>query len=222
MTTTSLQRQKQALLRTFPLKLPVLFLVISFGLLSGCSSQPPKSTHKNVCKLFDYDDIWYDAAAKSEKKWGVPKYILLAFVHQESRFKEDAQPKRDYFLGFIPLPRRSSAYGYSQAQDPAWADYMKHTGRLFASRSNVNDTMDFIGWYNYMSHKKLGISRKDAYRLYLAYHEGRGGYARKTYLKKPWLIKVAKKVARQAETYKKQLWRCESNFKCTAPWPFCR
>jgi hypothetical protein len=37
----------------------------------------------------------------------------------------------------------------------------------------------------------LGISRRDAYRQYLAYHEGQGGYKHRTYEKKPWLIKVS-------------------------------
>ncbi len=68
--------------------------------------------------------------------------------------------------------------------------------------------MDFIGWYNYLSYKKLGISRWDAYRLYLAYHEGRGGYARGTWKHKPHVRRYARQVANLAWRYRKQMKRC--------------
>ncbi|MBN2866350.1 MAG: transglycosylase SLT domain-containing protein [Thiotrichales bacterium] len=183
-------------------------LSLAMILLAGCSSNPPKHTYDNVCKIYQYDDDWLDAARASEKRWGVPSYILMAFVHQESRFKHNAQPERPYFLGVIPLPRKSSAYGYAQAQDPAWYDYQKATGRWSARRTDVDDALDFIGWYNYTTHKQLGISKKDTYSLYLAYHEGRGGFKRKTYENKAWLKKVAAKVAKRAEVYRAQQRKC--------------
>jgi hypothetical protein len=40
-------------------------------------------------------------------------------------------------------------------------------------------------------------------------HEGHGGYKRKTYNGKPWLIKVAKKVDKRAGKYGAQLKGCE-------------
>lgn len=185
-----------------------MWLLTLLALLAGCSSNPPQKTHNNLCSIYNHDDDWYYAAKKSEKRWGVPSYVLMAFVHQESRFTHDAQPPRPYFLGLIPLPRSSSAYGFAQAQDPAWYDYQKATGRWGARRTNVDDSLDFIGWYNYQSHKRLGISRKDPYNLYLAYHEGQGGYSRRTYEKKPWLKKVAQKVNDRARVYRSQAQRC--------------
>lgn len=211
--------------------------VLLLSLLSGCSGNPPKETHDNICAIYDYDDDWEDAAKDAAEEWGIPEYILMAFVHQESRFKSDAQPARPYFLGIIPLPRSSSAYGYSQAQDPAWYDYQKATGNWSARRSNIEDAVDFIGWYNYQSYKRNGISRRDAYNLYLAYHEGHGGYKRKTYRNKSWLKKVASKVKKRAQKYKNQLKKCgkyqapkprpsapkksSPEGTCNAPWPFC-
>lgn len=200
---------------------------IFFGLslailqLSACSSNPPKETHKNVCSIYNYDDDWHDAAQDAYKRWGTPPYVLMAFVHQESRFKHNALPPREYALGFLPLPRKSSAYGYAQAQDPAWYDYQKATGNWRARRTNIADALDFIGWYNYRSHQRLGLSRKDTYSLYLAYHEGQGGFERKTYNSKPWLKKVAKKVRRRANLYRTQYESCKSQFQCKGFWPFC-
>ena len=112
--------------------------------------------------------------------------------HQESRFVDDAQPERDWFLGFIPLPRRSSAYGYAQAQDPVWGEYLEQTSRFSADRDDFADAIDFIGWYTDGSQKRLKLSKWDAYGQYLAYHEGRGGYSRGSYKKKPWHQNIKK------------------------------
>lgn len=225
---------------------PALIFFALIG-LAGCSSNPPKETHDNICYIYDHDSDWEEAAHDSAKKWGTPEYILMAFIHQESRFTHDAQPPREYALGLIPLPRSSSAYGYCQAQDPAWYDYQKATGNWSARRTDIEDSLDFIGWYNYQSYKRNGISRNDPYNLYLAYHEGQGGYSRKTYQNKTWLKKVAYKVTKRSMLYKKQLQVCgklavttpapkpqkaepvvqnrtqqaKSRGECNAPWPYC-
>lgn len=183
-------------------------LGLALTLLGGCASNPPAASHDNVCKVYQHDSNWLKAARASEKRWGIPSYIQMAFVHQESRFKHNAQPPRPYFLGVVPLPRKSSAYGYAQAQDPAWYDYQKATGRWSARRTNIHDALDFVGWYNYETHKQLGVARTDTYSLYLAYHEGRGGFKRKTYQNKTWLKNVATKVAKRAEVYRVQQRRC--------------
>ena len=59
-----------------------------------------------------------------QKKWGAPVPVPIAMMYQESSFKHDALPPRYYFLGFIPWGRVSSAYGYAQAKDETWADYV--------------------------------------------------------------------------------------------------
>jgi hypothetical protein len=43
----------------------------------------------------------------------------------------------------------------------------------------------------------------------LNYHEGWGGYKRKTYLKKDWLVKVSAKVKQRSLRYAQQLKTCE-------------
>ncbi|PHS14962.1 MAG: hypothetical protein COA86_14970 [Kangiella sp.] len=184
-------------------------LSITVMLLSSCATYKPSNTG-DICHIFAGEVDWYEAARESQHDWGTPIYVLMAIMHQESHFVADAQPDRDWLLGFIPLPRKSSAYGYAQAQDPAWNDYMKQTGSWGADRDDFEDAIDFIGWYTDGSHKRLKISKWDTYAQYLAYHEGRGGYSRKTYNKKPWLIGVAKKVARRAVTYNNQLKTCQN------------
>lgn len=184
-------------------------IITSVLLFSGCATYTPARTN-DICDIFLGETDWYEAARDSQHQWGTPIYVMMAIMHQESRFVADAQPERDWFLGFIPLPRKSSAYGYAQAQDPAWSDYMKQTGSYGADRDDFDDAIDFIGWYTDGSQKRLKLSKWDAYGQYLAYHEGRGGYARRTYNKKPWLKKVATKVKKRSARYNMQLKTCKS------------
>ena len=88
----------------------------------------------------------------------------------------------------------------------------------------MEDALDFVGWYNHKTWRELGVDRADAYRLYLAYHEGRGGYRRGTWKGKPEVQRYAKRVSETASAYRSQLARCEERFRCDSwyqVWPFC-
>ena len=176
--------------------------------LAACSSAPPGDI-SDSCEIFREKDDWYDDAKDSYERWGVPIHVQLAIIHQESRFKHDAKTELEYFLWLIPTGRRSSAYGYAQVKDETWNWYMESTDNRGADRDDFADAVDFIGWYGRLSYDMLNISKWDAYNQYLAYHEGHGGYKRKTYNQKPWLIQVAKKVDKLAKSYHTQLSRCE-------------
>lgn len=192
----------------FRLTVVLFFLVLT----AACTTSPPKNT-SNVCEIFKEKKGWYKDAAKARKKWGSPIHTTMAIIHQESRFVADAKPPRRKILGFIPGPRKSSAYGYPQAKDETWESYERSTGNYGDDRDDFADAVMFIGWYNDQSNRRNKIPKYDTRKLYLAYHEGQGGYERKTYSKKPWLGKVAKKVASQGWRYKKQLDVCEKELK---------
>ena len=134
--------------------------------------------------------------------------VSMAFMHQESRFIAPAKPPRKKIFRVIPGPRPSDSYGYSQAKESTWDWYQRSTGNYGADRDDFGDAIDFIGWYNNVSHKELGISKQDAFRSYLAYHEGHGGYRKQSYRSKDWLIDVARKVDRHAQQYNSQLQGC--------------
>ncbi len=175
---------------------------------SGCATYRPTNVN-NICTIFRGEKAWYEAARDANKKWGTPIWIMMAIIHQESRFIHDAQPPRNWFL-FIPLPRRSSAYGYPQAQDASWKEYTKKSGNGGATRDDFEDAIDFVGWYTHTTQRTLGVSKWDAYNQYLAYHEGRGGYQRGSWKSKGWLKQVAKKVKRKSATYNAQMKRCKT------------
>jgi len=195
------------------------FLIVSLLFTDGCVKQPPQNMD-NSCAIFKEKSDWYEATNDSFKKWGVPIHVQLAIIHQESRFTAQAKAPKDYLLWFIPWGRKSSAYGYAQVKDSTWDWYIEKTGNWRASRDDFEDAVDFIGWYGNYTYKTLGVSKWDAYKQYLAYHEGHGGFKRKTYLKKPWLIKVAKKVKKRASMYHTQLQRCKDELKRSSFWPF--
>ena len=94
---------------------PFLMLLLPL-VLFGCASTPPKN-QANLCAIFYEKDDWYPATLAAQKKWGTPIAVQMAIIHQESRFQSNVKPPRDWFLGVVPLPRSSSAYGYGQAQD---------------------------------------------------------------------------------------------------------
>lgn len=195
-----------------PIQPKVLASALFIATLSGCATPPPENP-ENVCHIFEEHRDWYHAAADARERWGVPIHVPMAMMYQESSFKHNALPPRDYLLGFIPWGRVSSAYGYSQAKTMTWEDYQRETGNSWASRDDFEDAIDFMGWFISKTYKINGVSKWDAYGQYLNYHEGWGGYQRKSYLKKPWLVKVSRVVKRRSMTYAAQLNKCEEDLK---------
>lgn len=177
--------------------------------LSGCSSlaQPPRQA-LNLCAVFAEKDAWRKPAARSESRWGIPVPVLMATMFHESSYRADARPPRRYYLGFIPGGRLSSAYGYAQAKDEVWDEYVERQNRWFASRSDFADAIDFIGWYHEGSSRALGIRPDDVRNLYFAYNEGRGGFARNSYLAKPRLLSYTDKVVATEARYRQQYAAC--------------
>ena len=181
-----------------------LLLVVLF-LVAACSSIP-KNT-QNSCAIFEERYLWYKHAKASYKKWGAPIHLQLAFVKKESDFNWLAKPPRRKLFKVIPFKRPSSSFGYSQAVIGTWEQYKKETNNPLATRARFKDSVDFIGWYINKTSKILKISKKDAFRQYLAYHEGWGAY--KNYKDNQRVIILAEKVKKYADKYKSQLQKCQ-------------
>ena len=181
------------------------FLILLILFISGCSSIP-KNTYDS-CSIFNERYLWYKYAKKTEKKWGTPIHIQLAIIKMESDFDWLAKPARKKIFKIIPFKRPSSSFGYSQAVKGTWEQYKNETGNTLATRTRFKDSVDFIGWYTDKSNSILKISMKDAFRQYIAYHEGWGAY--KNYRNNQKVIKLAKKVKNQSDKYKLQLKKCE-------------
>jgi hypothetical protein len=187
-----------------------LAIFVCLGLiLAACGHEKPPSTVVDACRMQTERPKWFAAMRRTEAKYGVPVAVQLATIARESSFVANAQPTKrvgsSIFARDVP---RSSAYGYAQALDGTWDDYRRATGRRGADRDDFADASDFIGWYMNEASRVNGLAPHDAYNQYLAYHEGKAGFARGTYHKKPWLPPVARDVQAWALRYEQQLASC--------------
>lgn len=184
----------------------ILLLAIALA-LAGCASRPPAETH-DACLLLEDNRSWWRALQRTESRWGITPGVQLAILKRESSFNARARPARQRLLGIIPGARPSTAYGYAQALDTTWEWYQRDTGNRRARRTDFADAVDFVGWYARKSRELSNIALDDPYNLYLAYHEGHGGYNRASYRGKDWLLRAAREVERDARQYDAQLAGC--------------
>ena len=189
----------------FLIKKSLILFIIFF--LSACSSIPKNTA--NSCSIFNERYLWYKHAKKTEKKWGTPIYLQLAIIKMESSFDWLAKPPRQKLFKIVPYKRPSSSFGYSQAVKGTWKQYKDETGNKYATRARFKDSVDFIGWYTSKTEKILKISKEDAFKQYIAYHEGWGNY--KNYKNNKKVINLANRVEKQSNIYKKQLFDCKNS-----------
>jgi len=179
--------------------------------LASCGGRGNFAAPRNLddaCAILRERPQYMRAMVATERRWGIPVHVQMAAIYQESKFIGNARTPYSFVLGVIPMGRQSTAYGYSQALNGTWEDYQDSAGGRRARRDDIGDATDFMGWYMDESSRKLGISKTDAEAQYLAYHEGRTGYASQSYLDKPWLVEVAAKVGARSEMYREQLAYC--------------
>ena len=178
--------------------------------LAGCVASRPADI-ADICRIFEERRGWYKAAVNTEERWGIPVPVSMAFIYQESGFRARAKPGRKKILWVFPGPRLSTAYGYAQALDSTWQDYMDQSGNWDARRDSFADAIDFVGWYNAMSVRMNQIPSTDAANLYYAYHEGNAGFARQSHTGKPWLLDTGSKVRENARRFQVQYDRCQAD-----------
>jgi hypothetical protein len=188
-----------------PLRALVLMLFVS---ACGARYDAPPRNLDDACSIVSQRPTYLKDMQRTERRWDVPVSVQMATIYQESKFDGDARTPFRYALGIIPMGRQSSAYGYSQALDGTWEEYLQESGNRRAQRDNFRDATDFMGWYMHKTAEGLGIPKTDARNQYLAYHEGRSGYARESYNAKPWLLRVSDSVATRAQMYDAQLRAC--------------
>ena len=163
-------------------------------------------------------------------------FVLLAMGCLAATAKDDPAAKQDVEprLRFQSLPDLPDPIGvagpvvgvqgeflivagganFAAPDDPVLWDVPKQ----YHDRACFDDAMDFMGWFIYKTHKINGVSKWDARNQYLNYHEGWGGYKRKTYNQKPWLIKVAARVDERSKRYAAQYRQCQEDLDSSWLW----
>jgi hypothetical protein len=71
----------------------VVLVVTLILVVGGCTTSPPGKLD-NICDIFREKDGWYEDAKDARERWGAPISIMMAFMHQESRFVAGAKPPR--------------------------------------------------------------------------------------------------------------------------------
>ena len=160
--------------------------------------------HGNACAVLAKHPSWYAITKQTEAKWGVPVQVQLAIMRTESDFHSNAKN---------PV---SSAYGYAQVINQTWRNYQKDN-HPNAQRTDFRAASDFIGWYANRMHNIIGISKSDPYALYVAYHDGGGGYKKAVKHPNSLASRLARRVSRDAHTYKTQLSSCIAGNDVTTP-----
>ena len=183
------------------------FLLVIIFFISACSSVPKNTA--SSCSIFKERYFWYKHAIKSERKLCTPVHLQLAIIKMESSFDWLAKPPRQKLFKVVPYKRPSSSFGYSQAVKGTWKQYKDETGNKFAVRTRFKDSVDFIGWYTNKTEKILKVSKNDAFKQYIAYHEGWGNY--KNFKDNKKVIYLAKRVEKQSNIYKQQLFECKNS-----------
>lgn len=183
--------------------------LVALALLVSCGERyaPPQNLD-DACSIVRERPKYYRAMKAAERKWDVPVAVQMAIIHQESKFIGNNRTPMKYALGVIPMGRQSSAYGYAQALDGTWDEYRAKQGSRGAKRDNIRHATDFIGWYMDETTRTLAIPKTDARAQYLAYHEGRTGYSRRSFESKTWLMRIADDVQARAIQYDTQLASC--------------
>lgn len=179
-----------------PFRPPLYVLPTEHNQRFGNEGQPPVHVIEDACVLFRTYPHWREALLNVKRKWDIDPWYILAFIHQESSFNPHALSS-------------ANAYGFPQAKDDTWLWYQEKTSRWQASRERFDDASDFIGWYAHQNLRKNGVNLHDVAGQYLAYHEGLGGFERRSFLSKPWLLDISQKVADRALYYQTQVLNCQ-------------
>lgn len=187
--------------------LRALVLLMVLASCGGGNYSAPRNLD-DACSILSQRPKYGRAFKAAERRWGVPVHVQMATIYQESKFVGNARTPFRYVLGVIPMGRQSSAYGYAQALDATWDQYQRETRSHRAKRDNIRDAADFMGWYMTTNRDRNGVALDDARNQYLAYHEGHSGYARQTYRRKSWLMRIAGTVEARSDMYEAQLQSC--------------
>ena len=189
------------------------FLLVFLGLWFWNRPEPPPKQVDDLCELFEEKPSWYRSARRSQDEFRISIGLQMAVLRHESGFRAKARPPRRKILWIFPGPRLSTAFGYAQVLDSTWDDYRTQTGRAGARRHRFGDAIHFAGWYLEELHHLTGVPRDGAEHLYLAYHEGPGGYRQGTWRDRPDLRRLARGIAQRAKTYQQQLEGCRSRLE---------
>lgn len=164
-------------------------LLISVSFLSGCISsvirQPEVSD--TICDILEQNEDWLEPVQISKENYGTPIWLSLALLEP---------PLSDFDKKHI-RPRESD-----------WQEYRVQNENWDASPDNIDDAVDFIGWFTARNIKLNQLNWENTYEHYLSLRLGQSQYRYIDTANYPNLIKQAKNIARRARRWQHELPAC--------------
>ena len=166
----------------------------------------------NACLILKQNPDWHRALYRTQLVYRISIPVQLAFVRHESSFNHKARPVNNKKKWFIFNSYKSTAYGFAQVLNGTWDEFQTTFKNKKLKRTNFGHSVEFIGWYN-RKHINSGLDGNNISHLYLAYHEGLGGYKKKTYINKPCLVDYSNSVQKTSIKYSNQISSCNIKVK---------
>jgi len=95
----------------------LLLLLASCG---GGNFSAPRDLD-NACSIIRERPRYLSAMESTERKWGIPVYVQMATIHQESKFIGNARTPHQYALGIIPMVGAGPNGTVSGTRQTSWA-----------------------------------------------------------------------------------------------------
>ncbi|MEK7661676.1 MAG: hypothetical protein AAB680_06520, partial [Pseudomonadota bacterium] len=75
------------------MKIKISFVFIALAIIGGCATKiaPPRN-QANACAILDERSKWERPVFAAANQWGISPGTILAFMRQESGFRQKARP----------------------------------------------------------------------------------------------------------------------------------
>ena len=166
-------------------------------------TSPPPDTL--ACEIFRDRGDWYEAARRTETRWGMPAAHQLAlFAEDWSLSKENLPSKwRRFLLSDRPDPGLPAGYF-----ETTWRQYIADTGNKGASTDRFADVSDFMGWYFAGTATRTGLSPYDSRGQYIVWRYGPDAFLQGQWQSNIWQSQQANAFANRASVFSQDLIDC--------------
>ena len=189
----------------------ILFFLCAL-LLTGCG-QSTLATD-NACEILFKYPAWYRYHKHFSARSGVEISTVMAIIAKESAFEQHARPVKSWLIPqWIVWKYASSSYGYSQATNATWENFLKANPYTSYTREDYPSSVAFISWY--LHHYTQSVPNDDIYTKYLMYHDGP---RMKLTNVKATTKAYALQVQHQSRLYAHQLTTCVKTLDWYADW----
>ena len=136
---------------------------------------------------------------KSEEKWGTPIYLQLAIIKMESDFDWLAKPPRQNFLKLFHIKDHLALLVIRKLLMEHGNNIKKKQEISLQLELDLKIVLILLVGIRLKTEKILKVSKTDAFKQYIAYHEGWGNY--KNYKSNKKVINFSKESRKNSQIF---------------------